>query len=369
MNAHNSPEVVKPTRYISLQWLRFVAATMVLLYHASVYLKLMKQSEFGAAFIPSWYGAVGVALFFALSGNLMATAMMKTSAPKFLLHRVGRIYPAFFLVTALAVATAQVLPLGVLLDPHALSLFPYGKTSYPLGVEWTLVFEIVFYVFVFLLMLFKKTGQAISFLVGWLALILLNNVLRPDNPAVNVFHPFALPLVSLNVSFALGMLLPLVYKRHVPHPILAAVVAYSVFVFGQSTNSVIGVRWAMGIGSALIVLSLTHYAGNAWLRSLKSLNWLGDKLGSYSYALYLCHVPVIRTLYAAWGGASDAQLFYSAVALAFLISIPIGEADLRMYRAIKARVDRSQGSMPWILSSLYIAAFVGFTALAVQKLG
>jgi hypothetical protein len=64
-----------------------------------------------------------------------------------------------------------------------------------------------------------------------------------------------------------------------------------------------------------------------------------------------------------------ATQFYSAVALALLISIPLGEIDLRMYRAIKTRVDSSQGALPWVLSALYLAAFVWFTALAVQQLG
>lgn len=356
------------TKLINLQWLRFFAALMVLLYHASVYLQMARQSDFAVAFIPSWFGAVGVALFFALSGNLMASSMMKTSAPRFLLHRVGRIYPAFFLVTALAVAASQFLPLGVALDLHALSLFPYGASSYPLGVEWTLVFEIAFYVFVFLLIFFGKTSQATSFLVGWLALILMNNVLHPDNPAVNVFPPLELPLVSLNVSFAIGMLLPLVFKRHVPHPILAALISFSLFKIGQ-THSVVGVRWAMGMGSALFVLSLTQFEGCPWLRGQRSLSWLGDKLGSYSYALYLCHVPVIRTLYATFGDSRVEPLFYIAVLLSLLIAVPIGEADLRMYRAIKVRVDRSAGLVPWALTGLYITAFAGATLLAIGTLG
>jgi len=355
-------------KIVSLQWLRFVAASMVLIYHASVYLDLIKQSSYGLERFPTWYGSVGVSLFFALSGSLMASAMTKSTAPQFLLHRIGRIYPAFFLVVALVVLASFVSPARALLDLHAMTLFPYGKTSYPLGIEWTLVFEIMFYMFVFLLILFKKTAQASSFLIGWLALILVNNIVSPDNPAVNVFHPYTLPLVSLNVSFALGMLFPLVLKRVSPHPILAALIAYAVFMAGAS-HSVVGVRWGMGIGSALIVHSLTQFKGVDFLRSKAALNYLGDKLGSYSYALYLCHVPVIKTLYEMMGDRPVATQFYVVIAAAFLISIPIGEVDVRMYRAIKGRIDRSPGSVTWVLAGLYTTAFCWFTVLAIRGPG
>ena len=363
MNSIRTESASPTTKIISLQWLRFLAASMVLVYHASVYLNLVHKDTYGLDRFPTWFGSVGVALFFALSGNLMASAMLKSSAPKFLLHRVGRIYPAFFLVTALVVVASFFTPARALLDLQALTLFPYGKTSYPLGVEWTLVFEIAFYMFVFLLILFKKTGQASAFLVGWLSLILVHNVISPDNPAVNVFHPFTLPWVSLNVSFALGMLFPLVLKGIKPHPILALVIAYSVFMIGAS-HSVVGVRWGMGIGSALIVYSLSQFSGIAPLRSSRWLNFMGDKLGAYSYALYLCHVPVIRTLYQLLSGHAPSVQFYAVIAAALLISIPLGEADLRMYRAIKRRIDRSEGIAPWIMAGAYTTAFFSFALFA-----
>ena len=175
MTPPRSEDAPSTSKIISLQWLRFLAGSMVLVYHASVYLNLIHQNQYGLERFPTWYGSVGVALFFALSGNLMATAMMKSTAPQFLLHRVGRIYPAFYIVTGLVVLASFFTPARALLDLHALTLFPYGKTSYPLGVEWTLVFEIAFYMFVFLLILFKKTQHASAFLIGWLALILVHN--------------------------------------------------------------------------------------------------------------------------------------------------------------------------------------------------
>lgn len=352
-------------KIVTLQWLRFLAATAVLLYHASVHLKLMLDQAYGVERIPSWLGAVGVAAFFALSGNLMATAMMRAQAPQFLLHRIGRIYPTFFLVTGLVWLAGFFSPNKLSLDLHALTLFPYGKSNYPLGVEWTLVFEIAFYMFVFLLMLCKKTAHASSFLVGWLALILLHNVLAPDDPTVNIFPPLTLPFVSLNVSFAAGMLLPLIMQNHRPHPVLAAVVAVSLLYVGAS-KGVVSVRWGMGFGAALVVFSLAHVGTPRQWLGRSAIDYIGDKLGSYSYALYLCHVPVIRTVYATLPDWTPASLFYTSIAFALALSMAIGEVDVRMYTGIKRWVDSASARTTGWLAGIYSLSFFAFAAWAMR---
>lgn len=360
-------ETATPQKIISLQWLRFAAAMAVMLYHAAVYLDLMNGSRFGMDRIPSNWGAIGVAVFFALSGNLMSVAMMRATAPQFLLHRIGRIYPAFFLVSGLAFAAALVSPIKPPFDLHAMTLFPYGGSSYPLGVEWTLVFEIVFYMFVFLLILFKKTAHASAFLIGWLALILMHNVIAPDNPKVNVFPPLTLPLVSLNVSFAAGMLAPLLLKNIRLHPALALTLAVS-FLYVGTVAGVMGVRWGLGIGAALFVFSLSQHRfvwplpGRQWLHAV------GDRLGGYSYALYLCHVPVIRTLYATQPDANPGVLFYSGIALSLILCVPLGELDVRMYRAIKRRVDLAPAWITWGVAGAFTAAFFLVSFWTVIKL-
>lgn len=329
---------------------------MVLLYHAAVYLPAGGKDAY-ASFVPMWYGGVGVALFFALSGNLMATLMTRTDAPTYLMHRIVRIYPIYYVVVALVMLAAVVSPLKPPVDWRALSLFPYGKSTYPLGVEWTLIFEICFYVFVFLLIWFRKTGSAVWFLVGWLSLILLNNVLRPDNPQVNVYHPFVLPFVTVNVGFAVGMLLPLIWPDRSVHPVLAGIVGVTLFYVGSSLG-VMQVRWCLGIGSALFVHSLANHVPR-WRLSV--LDVVGDRLGGYSYAIYLCHVPVLRTLYAVWVEADLAKLFWGGVLAAFLLSFVVGEMDMRLYRALKRWVDGFSDLVKRYLAALFMLAFAAFT--------
>lgn len=357
----NPPSLRQPFgKIVSLQWLRFAAASMVVLYHAAVYLAMMKKDAH-VGFVPMWFGGVGVTLFFALSGNLMAMLMMRNDAPTFLMHRVVRIYPIYYIVVALVFLASFVSPISPPFDWRALSLFPYGGSNYPLGVEWTLVFEIAFYVFVALLIWFRKTGSAVAFLVGWLALILLNNILRPDNPQVNVYHPFVLPFVSVNVGFAMGMLLPLVLPDRSVHPVLAVVLAVTLFYVGSSLG-VMQVRWCLGVGAALLVHSLTHYVSN-W--DVPVLSAVGDRLGGYSYAIYLCHVPVIRTAYAVLGDVSSSMLFWCAVGLAFLFSVGLGELDLALYRYMRAWVDRISLGCRRVFAILFLFAFFVCTWISI----
>ncbi|MDJ1636754.1 acyltransferase family protein [Rhizobium rhizogenes] len=328
------------TKNVSLQWARAVAALMVVLYHASEYLFISKSSTWGREHIPSWYGVVGVALFFALSGYLMSRVMEKSTAGTFLTHRIARIYPSFLIVTAVFFAIGTFTGLRPPISLRALTLLPFGtNVTYPLGVEWTLIFEIVFYSFVCLLILFKKQKEAVSFLTGWLLLIAINNVLRPDDPSINLFEPSLLPLVSLNVPFVVGMLLPLIVKGKTPHPLLSIIFAVAAFWVGVS-QGIMQARWMIGAGCALVVLSLARHQFTLRLPGKNALNAVGNRLGGYSYALYLVHVPVIRTIYYLLPSMKPGKAFVIAVAASVLVSIPFGELDLFLYRSLKIAVDK-----------------------------
>ena len=90
----------------------------------------------------SRFALLGVAVFFAISGSLMAEILPRTNPWQFLAHRIVRIYPIFFLVVVALLPLGNALefmpPRGALL---ALTLAPVGNAAvYYLHVEWTLVF-------------------------------------------------------------------------------------------------------------------------------------------------------------------------------------------------------------------------------------
>lgn len=325
-------------RIYSLQWVRFVAAAMVLVYHAEAYLRRARGDGWEFPFVEAWFGPIGVALFFALSGHLMASAMMRYDAGRFLMHRVVRIYPTFFLVTALAVLAGLVAGVRLPLRVDALLLMPWGGNGYPLAVEWTLVLEVLFYVLVSLLIAVGRQRMAASFVTGWLGLILIHNVRWPDDPTTNVFDGRLLPFLAYNTAFAFGMLFALVVKRGI-HPVLALILGVASWMVGQ-TQGLMGTRWGVGLGAAIVVTSLARFTGGRWLFGDTVLGRLGNRLGNYSYVLYLVHVPTVRILYAHWDGPLARRAFVAAVALALAVTIPLGEIDTRLYKVLKRRVDR-----------------------------
>ena len=110
----------------------------------------------------TWFGWVGVEIFFVISGFVIANSSSKSSPTKFLLGRALRLYPA---VWVCATATLLVLvlfgsgPASEFILPyiHAMLLVPKGVTGQWLdGVYWTLAAETAFYGLVFCAMLTKK---------------------------------------------------------------------------------------------------------------------------------------------------------------------------------------------------------------------
>ena len=110
----------------------------------------------------TWFGWVGVEIFFVISGFVIANSACKSSPGEFLLGRALRLYPA---VWVCATATLLVLlifgsgPASEFILPyiHAMLLVPKGVTGEWLdGVYWTLAAETAFYGLVFCAMLTKK---------------------------------------------------------------------------------------------------------------------------------------------------------------------------------------------------------------------
>src|SRR3954451_8425712 len=110
----------------------------------------------------TWFGWVGVEIFFVISGFVIANSASTSSPRQFLLGRALRLYPA---VWVCATATLIVLllfgsgPASEFILPyiHAMLLVPEGVTKQSLDVVyWTLAAEMTFYVVVFCAMLTKR---------------------------------------------------------------------------------------------------------------------------------------------------------------------------------------------------------------------
>src|SRR3954471_14537232 len=170
----------------------------------------------------TWFGWVGVEIFFVISGFVIANSAAKSSPSEFLLGRALRLYPA---VWVCATATLLVLvlfgsgPASEFILPyiHAMLLVPKGVTGQWLdGVYWTLAAETAFYGLVFCAMLTRKiTLRHLAFgltiysaVFNAVALLVLSCMTPSDLPYLVILMfrvPCAAFLLSHGCFFALGI--------------------------------------------------------------------------------------------------------------------------------------------------------------------
>ena len=103
------------------------------------------------------FGAAGVDIFFVVSGFIMVvTTMKRDMAPgEFLLHRIARIVPVYWVVTILlfAIVMYGFKPVGIMrMQPDwlakSLLFIPFdrdGRVEPIISVGWTLNYEMFFY--------------------------------------------------------------------------------------------------------------------------------------------------------------------------------------------------------------------------------
>jgi peptidoglycan/LPS O-acetylase OafA/YrhL len=137
----------------SIQILRFFAAMWVAVFHASGWIQNPDFPDFYRKFYS--FGFMGVDIFFAISGCVMALTTHQTErglapAGKFIGIRLARIYigwwPAFLAYCAYFMVKGELTPEKDSLGCFLPLLLPLEKMLNP--VTWTLAFEIYFYLLV-----------------------------------------------------------------------------------------------------------------------------------------------------------------------------------------------------------------------------
>jgi exopolysaccharide production protein ExoZ len=333
---------VSPTsRSLPIQGLRGLAALAVVLVHAHGWFPGASAWPFDERF-----GVLGVAVFFAISGMLMAGILPRTEPWRFLSHRVVRIYPLFLLLVATwAVVGPATGAQKVGFHFLSLTLAPVGTRYYYLGPEWTLIYECSYYVALFALALAGLQKHLIPVACAWLTTIAAAQLLPGWDGTFLPMGPtilFKLP----SVAFAGGLLIPTLTRRT---PIGLSIVAIAVcFLFWPTTLS--AQYWFAGVAATLLVLDVSRLHVPA-----PGLATLGD----WSYALYLCHLPAFLV---AIKLAPDAPLA-AALLGAFGAAGFFGTLDVWLYKRLKTKVDRSpdelrKRSLFWFLLIFCAAAAV-----------
>ncbi|SHI63150.1 Peptidoglycan/LPS O-acetylase OafA/YrhL, contains acyltransferase and SGNH-hydrolase domains [Aureimonas altamirensis DSM 21988] len=348
-------------RNVNIQWMRALAALAVAIYHISHYIAFEFDDRRFADIFDGKFGLLGVAIFFAISGALMADLLHRTPPTLFLAHRLVRIYPLFILVFVV-VAFIRTGELDA--DVRAMSLALVGtRVVFELNIEWTLVLEVFFYVILFLLAVAAGARFVVPFAIAWLAAIGVASIIDPEQMG-NTLSPTLLQAFFLpgNAAFAGGLLIPTILRQGRVQPIWAVIA----LGLGAVTMSV-DLAYGRIVGSlAAVILVAMVYGVSTKEPKRGSFGWAAERLGDYSYALYLIHVPVTHLVLANLQ-ATPAVLWAACVGAALAVSVPLGMLDISLYRRLRKHVDGANARRLAAVIWLYVAAYSAVGVIFIFK--
>ena len=186
-----------------IQAMRGLASACVVLMHIKIFLtKYGDPGLFNG--LPEFLGAIPC-MFFAISGYFMAMLVDRRDQ-HFLANRLVRIYPTYCGIIALAfvLRSVSMKPLHLADLPFVLPLLPFGTgLDYKLGIEWTLVYEVTFYL---ICAWYCRPGRYELFprmLVAWYLALLGASFFLPVPDMPNPLNIWASPW---NANFCSGAL-------------------------------------------------------------------------------------------------------------------------------------------------------------------
>jgi exopolysaccharide production protein ExoZ len=287
-----------------LQILRAIAALLVVYAHSIDLVeahRIPKQIRF---YYLENFGACGVDIFFAISGFILSTVILRTKpelphkAFDFIMRRYIRILPIYWIISLYYVGSGvkrHNLALGRLVDSYLLlpSLhYPMHEPFIPLG--WTLIFEMFFYYVLAFNLLFGKRAIIPRAILSILLLIGIG--------AIAGFHRPILILIAnpINIEFVLGCCIALIYSKIGNRPALGSLLLLLgglalgmtiIFGYGDAGDSALTLngqlswyrvaRW----GLAAAVLTAGFVFRSIEIRSAFGRLWV--YLGDASYSIYL----------------------------------------------------------------------------------
>jgi peptidoglycan/LPS O-acetylase OafA/YrhL len=298
--------------------LRFVAITMVVVYHLNGYLTAKTTFyEQGPMAQPDWLcrsalaGVHGVDLFFVISGFILALPFAAhhlagppaVSLRKYYLRRLTRLEPPYFVTIFLLLA------LGIWIHPGAVAaILPhlaaslvylhnliYGGQSTVLGVAWSLEIEVQFYLLVPVLTLMfaiRSPRLRRSLLIGLtLATLAAQTLFVPHHPRI------ALSILAYLQFFLIGFLLADVFltfwKNSPPRKLYWDLIALAGWpVLFLALQSRVLTHWIFP--GVVFTVYCAAFRGR-WINRFFCNRWI-TAVGGMCYSIYLIHYEVISAV-------------------------------------------------------------------------
>ena len=333
-------------KFLSIQYLRGLAAIMVLASHALLYPLVEHHMGY------SRLGWLGVILFFVISGFIMVaiTGDGRFSAGDFLRRRAIRIVPMYWGATLIAAMLALLAPqmfkttvydtgqlvLSLLFVPF---YNPGSQGIHPLyKLGWTLNYEVFFYACFALLAFFGARARVVWLTLGFVALALMGLVLQPEG-AVPQFYTSFMPLAFCAGAW-LGLMTLEGRLRQLPGLVLygAALLGLVGLVEGFVLDRGVmedGLAFAglVTFAAALVLLAERFEARMPHLSLL-------ERIGDASYSIYLVHIYEVAILAGLAFRVLDPADLWADYGVAILSVIGGTLAGLMLYRYVEQPVLR-----------------------------
>lgn len=331
---HHTDQPQHSIKLGGVQIARAVAVLAVLIYHLMLLQREYALEEGTTALFDSvpHFLKSGVDIFFTISGFIMVFTASKTmgqpkSARRFLSSRLSKIYPSYWVLTAIMTLYWIVFPNSVNTESGGVNL----AASYSLApsysaplvpVAWTLTYELMFYAVFAAFIAFFSSKRLFTLILCWGVCALFGHLALSDAGYLNrspwvdtIFSPFVL-------EFCGGCLVGLAYRKGLRpiQPHLALIISTIWFITIGISYHMLG--WPESLPtlhrvflyvfpSALLVYGMANLTiTKKWSRMIY--------IGNASYSIYLVHILVIHALFKFVLPLHDSTYFAIAVTAATL---------------------------------------------------
>lgn len=281
--------------FLSIQYLRGVAALSVVIFHLQFVLTRSGYSGYWPSFLQG-----GVDIFFIISGFIMwiTTVNGNVTVGDFYRRRIVRIVPLYWILTTLVLVCAVFFPkftLSAKFDlVHVVGsyaffpvLHPLHHTFEPLLIPgWTLNLEIFFYALFGASLTLRVTHRFVVMLIVLFGLSLIPTLFRIEPLTVPAFYSSGM-LMEFGFGIALGAVVIGGKPRQYAFGFFCAAMPLLIYWFMKDGSDARVSSLGMAALSLTSLALLLERFGR--LPTMPFLRLLGDS----SYSIYLTHAPVL----------------------------------------------------------------------------
>ena len=291
-------------KLLGVQYLRAVAALMVVYYHITQQIPAYTPFLEFHQFLDSRSLGAGVHIFFVISGFIMLVTTERIGPADFIARRLIRIVPLYWLLTAALLGFSslhyfQHTPVTAELVWKSLLFVPYlaasGRVEPLLNPGWTLNVEMVFYGVFALALLISRRYRMILVSFVFIAAVLAG-LADPDRASSPFFF---LMSRAWMLEFCTGMLIGYFYLQRKPHLSKWTIGVLVVGGFGLLLSSLLvstedPIPYVLPATFIMIGVVAYEQRFGVALRRFPML------LGDASYSIYLSHIFALGFMGVIW---------------------------------------------------------------------